>query len=250
MIGMPIRPLEWPVPGEPRLPTPAQALDMNGLPGDSAMSFSGASLFSASVQGGVILSSVGFYSRGKIWSYEQLQTNDLWTVRNPSRAFANYFIVEPMRQAARAYLQTEPSADLLRIWDISKEGGGVGAGHASHQLGLDADVEYPYIHPITVKNLSTIDYPKTWSLVKSFVATGKVQRMFVDTAIKRKLCEIAKGDEDRLFAVNALRKLRYWPGHDNHIHFRFYCPPGDKLCVPQEEVGPGSNCASFGVRGI
>jgi penicillin-insensitive murein endopeptidase len=257
MVGTPIRLLEMPVPGEPRLPTPADALGMSGLPGEAAASslFS-SSLYTASAfvpSGGVILSSVGFYSRGKIWSYEQLQTNDLWTVRNPARAYANYFIVEPMKQGARAYLEAEPDADLLRIWDISKEGGGYGSGHASHQLGLDADIEYPYSIAVkrgAPKSMKTIDYFKTWSLVKSYVATGKVQRMFMANEIKRELCKLAVNDEDKLTAINALKKLRYWPGHENHIHFRFYCPPGDKLCVPQVEVPPGSGCGALGVRGL
>lgn len=234
MVGAPIRPLEDPVPGQPNLPTPAAALSMSGpIDYNAALE---------QVTSGVILSSVGFYSRGKIWSYEQLQSSPLYIIRNPSRAYANYFVADTLRAGLVSYYAAEPSAERVTIWDISQKGGG-DIGHISHQLGLDVDVKYTYVGGRT-ETEANIDFQKTWSLVKAMVATGQVQRMFMDTYIKRKLCGLSKFDVDKAKANETLRRLRYWPGHDNHVHFRFYCPAGDNLCVPQDEVPTGTGCQS------
>lgn len=231
MTGVPIRPLEDKVPGYPNLPTPAEALKLDGLE-----TFNRTASFIR--MDATVISSVGFYSRGKFYSYVQLKSDELFNVRNPKRAFANYFIEDTMREAVVA-----SGVYPITVWDISQEFGGASAGHASHQLGLDVDIKYPYYKYSTAETVTTIDIPATWKLIRAFVATGKVQRMFIDRYIKKQLCMESLRDPNRELARETLRRVRHWPGHANHIHFRFFCPPMDKLCVPQTEPPKGTGCA-------
>ena len=50
----------------------------------------------------------------------------------------------------------------------------------------------------------------------------RVQRIFVNAAIKKALCREATGDR------SWLAKIRPWWGHDYHFHIRMRCPPGSR----------------------
>ena len=146
----------------------------------------------------------------------------------------------------------------LLIGDMSQpRGGPMPTGHASHQIGLDADI---WFVPMPDRILShderekmsavsllmtgrlTVD-PKKWSdlhprLLKQAVSYPEVARIFVSPAIKRELCESA--GTDRAW----LRKLRPWWGHDDHFHVRLACPPGVASCEPQPSVESGDGCGA------
>lgn len=188
-----------------------------------------------------IYSSVGFYSRGFLWSRDEIVNTDLWTVRPSTLSrHANHvsiYVSDLMRQVARSYLKENPTAPLLTLWDMSFPMGGTVSGHVSHRNGLDLDVRYDYVG--TVMTMPNINYDLLWSLVKTWVDTGKVKRMFVDSFVKRKLCKAHSGDEG---ATEYLRRLRPYPAHDDHIHIRLNCPAEDTKCVDQVEVPPGSGC--------
>ncbi len=128
-------------------------------------------------------------------------------------------------------------------------------GHASHQIGLDADIWFVPMPDRTLtaherETMSAVSLlmtgrlsvdPNKWSplfpaLLKRAASYPEVARIFVSAAIKQKLCDSA--GVDRAW----LRKLRPWWGHDDHFHVRLRCPPGVGGCTDQALPGPGDGC--------
>src|SRR3954465_15549919 len=128
-------------------------------------------------------------------------------------------------------------------------------GHASHQVGLDADI---WLTPMPKNQLSREEReemsatmvvaesrtdvdPKVWTHghfagIKAAAGDPKVERVFVNAAIKKALCREA--GNDRAF----LHKVRPWWGHDYHFHVRIVCQPGSPECKGQEPPGDGEGC--------
>jgi penicillin-insensitive murein endopeptidase len=147
----------------------------------------------------------------------------------------------------------------LYIGDISQpRGGPMTSGHASHQMGLDADIWWlaPKRLNLTVQereNLSSIPMrsadqrsvtgnwgPKARELLKIAASDPRVDRIFVAAAIKIEICKTAK-KADKAW----VQKLRPVAGHDTHFHVRLKCPKGARLCETQTptvaELSKGGN---------
>ena len=73
-------------------------------------------------------------------------------------------------------------------------------------------------------------------LIKLAAEDPKVTRIFVNPAIKLKLCETAGADR------HWLHKIRPWFGHDSHFHVRIACPQGAQYCENQAPVPAGDGC--------
>lgn len=126
--------------------------------------------------------------------------------------------------------------------------------HASHMLGLDADV-WLDVRPkaplspaqrneVEVESLVTPDgrgvEPGRWSpgterLIRLATELPGVDRVLVNAAIKRKLCE---SSADRSW----LHLVRPWYGHSAHMHIHFRCPAGQAECRDQSPPPPGDGC--------
>ena len=143
----------------------------------------------------------------------------------------------------------------LYVGDISQpRGGPLVSSHRSHQIGLDADI---WLRPPDTMKLSVAEREKINS--PSLVATNQLQvngawtgahsqvieaaardeavaRIFVNAAIKRRMCESA-GEDDSAW----LRKVRPWWGHDSHFHVRLHCPNAG-ACVEQDPPPEGDGC--------
>jgi penicillin-insensitive murein endopeptidase len=144
----------------------------------------------------------------------------------------------------------------LLVGDMSQpRGGPMLTGHASHQVGLDADI---WLTPMPDRELTReereqmsavmmvadsrkdID-PKVWTpkhlaIIKTAAEQPEVERIFVNAAIKKALCR----DAGRSRAW--LHKVRPYWGHDYHFHVRIRCPPGQENCKPQDPVPAGDGC--------
>ncbi|HXY90143.1 MAG TPA: penicillin-insensitive murein endopeptidase [Xanthobacteraceae bacterium] len=144
----------------------------------------------------------------------------------------------------------------IMVGDLSQpRGGPMLSGHASHQVGLDADI---WLTPMPKRNLTAeeretitplmmvrddrtdID-PKNWTpshlkVIKAAAEDPAVERIFVNAAIKKALCREAGGDRAWLDKVRA-----YW-GHDYHMHVRIKCPAGSTECEKQAPVPAGDGC--------
>lgn len=145
----------------------------------------------------------------------------------------------------------------ILIGDMGMPAGGrFSSGHASHQTGLDADIwlRFGPMDDETAKNpagLATLMVnrdaqvvdervwtPKQTTLIKLAAQDPRVNRIFVNPAIKVKLCNTAGSDRAWL------QKIRPWYGHDSHIHVRLSCPADAQNCENQAPLPTGDGCGS------
>jgi penicillin-insensitive murein endopeptidase len=130
-------------------------------------------------------------------------------------------------------------------------------GHASHQIGLDADV---WLTPMPERRLTRAEReemsatqmvrpdrldidPARWTpahmaMLRAVAEKPEVQRIFVNPAIKKAICRDARGDRAWL------SKMRPMYGHDYHFHIRLSCPVGEAGCTRQDPVPEGDGCDS------
>jgi penicillin-insensitive murein endopeptidase len=203
---------------------------------------------------------VGFYAKGCIAGAEALPINgETWQVmrlsRNRNWAHPN-MVALLERLADKAH--KEAGWPGILVGDMSQpRGGPMFTGHASHQVGLDADI---WLTPMPNRLLSRnereeksavmmvrsdrldID-PSVWTpshlaVIRAAAQEPSVQRIFVNAAIKRALCREAKGDR------SWLSKVRPMYGHDYHFHVRIRCPAGSSACESQPEPSEGEGCST------
>src|SRR3982075_1044279 len=204
---------------------------------------------------------VGFYAKGCIAGAEALPIDgETWQVMRLSR---NRNWAHPDMVALLERLSAKAHKDAgwpgILVGDMSQpRGGPMFTGHASHQVGLDADI---WLTPMPNRQLSRnereemsavmmvrddrldID-PKVWTLghlavIRDAALEPAVQRIFVNAAIKKALCREAKGDK------SWLEKVRPWYGHDYHFHIRMRCPAGSKDCDGQKDQDGGDGCGDL-----
>ena len=200
--------------------------------------------------------SIGSYAKGCIAGAVALpQDGATWQVMRPAR---NRFWGHPVLIAFIERIAAGLPAGWpgLLVGDIGQpRGGPMVTGHASHQIGLDADI---WLTPmpeqrltaaerdnLPAKSIVTADGngvdPSVWGLpyrqlIETVARAPELARMFVNPAIKRALCHEAGADRAWL------AKVRPWWGHDDHFHIRLNCPPGQTQCEAQEPVPPGDGC--------
>ena len=184
--------------------------------------------------------SIGFYSRGCLagakalpvdgesWQVVRLSRNRMWG--NP----AMISFLERFSRKAKA----EGVWNGILVGDISQpRGGPMLTGHASHQVGLDADVWLTPMPDRTLsreerESMSAVDMvsedgrsvtshwtPAQAGIVRAAAEEPEVERIFVNAAIKKALCETAKGRP-------WMNKVRAYWGHNYHFHIRIKCPAG------------------------
>ena len=144
----------------------------------------------------------------------------------------------------------------LLIGDLSQpRGGPMAFGHASHQVGLDADIWFrleqnerrlsrqevehlpmlSMIRPAQGALNMTRWSPRFRDILKWAAEAPDVERIFVNPIIKQHLC---RNETQRAW----LRKLRPWWGHHSHFHVRLRCPTGNMQCKSQSPPPPGDGC--------
>ncbi|GJD86543.1 MULTISPECIES: penicillin-insensitive murein endopeptidase [Methylobacterium] len=143
----------------------------------------------------------------------------------------------------------------LLVGDMSQpRGGPMLTGHASHQLGLDADIwltpmpdrrltraEREEMSATNVVRADRLDIdPQVWTqqhhrIIRLAAEQPEVARIFVNPAIKRALCREAGGSR-------WLSKVRPMYGHNYHFHIRLACPAGQGACDDQAPPPPGDGC--------
>ena len=145
----------------------------------------------------------------------------------------------------------------MLVGDIAMPGGGrFLTGHASHQMGLDADI-WLRMGAMSDKDALNSDGKgllvvnrkaqrvddNIWNdnhagLIRLAAQDAQVSRIFVNPAIKLKLCQTVKGDR------SWLQKIRPWFGHDSHFHVRLTCPAGAAYCENQAPIPAGDGCGA------
>lgn len=149
----------------------------------------------------------------------------------------------------------------MLVGDMSQpRGGPMLTGHASHQIGLDADI---WLTPMPNRRLSgqereemsavsmlgpdqlSVD-PMLWDaararVIKRAASSPEVERIFVHPAIKKELCE--RGSDlgpDKTW----LAKVRPYWGHHYHFHVRIGCPKDSANCKPQPAIPGDDGCGA------
>lgn len=201
---------------------------------------------------------IGFYSRGCLAGGEALPINgQAWQVMRLSRNrnWGHPDLIAFLEKFARNVPRVSNWPGLL-MGDISQpRGGPMLTGHASHQIGLDADI---WLTPMPQRQLSRSEReemsatdmvradrldvdPRVWTpdqtaIIRAAAKDSAVQRIFVNAAIKKALCREAGSDR------GWLNKVRPMYGHNYHFHVRVFCPGGGEACTGQDPVPPGDGC--------
>ncbi|RTL75377.1 MAG: penicillin-insensitive murein endopeptidase [Bradyrhizobiaceae bacterium] len=203
-------------------------------------------------------SSIGFYAKGCLAGAEALPIDGpTWQVMRLSRNrnWGNPALIAFLEKlAAKAHKLGWPG---LLVGDMSQpRGGPMFTGHASHQIGLDADIWLTPMPNRTLtrmerENMSAVQMvrkdrldidPRVWTpehlkVIRAAAEAPQVERIFVNAAIKKALCREATGDR------HWLSKIRPMYGHDYHFHIRIKCPAGSAGCEPQTPPDHNEHCA-------
>lgn len=132
----------------------------------------------------------------------------------------------------------------LYINDIAAPRGGPIPGHAGHEIGLEADIWFdldpkpalPSTARDTIEPASLVRPdgravdPTRWKpehaeLLRIAAGLPELDRIFVNPAIKKELCDTVRGDRSWLHVI------RPWWGHASHFHIRFRCPADQPECI-------------------
>ncbi len=203
---------------------------------------------------------IGSYARGCAAGLVQLpETGPTWQAMRLSRGrnYGHPVLIGFLQELSVA--ATKVGWAGLYIGDISQpRGGPMTSGHASHQIGLDADIwmlpprrldlsraEREEISSIPVRSADQRSVTENWTpahaaLLRAAALDRRVDRIFVAAAVKIEMCKTATSEDTRW-----LRKIRPIAGHDTHFHVRMRCPAGSSLCETQSptvaELSNGGN---------
>jgi len=166
------------------------------------------------------------------------------------------FVERLAREAHDAGLQPFYVGDMAQ-----PRGGPMSYGHGAHENGTDVDIwlnldrktplpvaerEDVPLPLMILPDHSDIDPahfgPPQVTLLRLAARDPKVDRIFVNPAIKRALCRGVAGAREGDTAW--LRKIRPWFGHTRHFHVRLSCPPDSPECAGQPPIPPGDGCAA------
>ncbi len=200
---------------------------------------------------------IGFYAKGCLAGGMALPVNgQTWQVMRLSRNrnWGHPNLVQFLEKLAEQAPKTGWHG--LLVGDMSQpRGGPMITGHASHQVGLDADI---WLTPMPDRELTRLEReetsatmvvaedrkdvdPKVWTpahvaVIKAAAQDPNVARIFVNAAIKKALCREAGSDR------GWLSRVQPWWGHDYHFHVRLNCPSGNPECTPQPTRPAGDGC--------
>ena len=202
---------------------------------------------------------IGFYAKGclaggvalpingKTWQVMRLSRNRMWG--HPD-------LIKLLERVSEK--GTKVGWPGLLVGDLAQaRGGPMLTGHASHQVGLDADI---WLTPMPNRELTRAEReemsatnvvrpdkkdvdtalwtPAHLAIIKTAARESEVERIFVNAAIKKALCRDAGTDR------GWLQKVRPMWGHYYHFHIRIRCPGDNPDCKPQEPPGHGDGCGS------
>lgn len=210
----------------------------------------------------LVARSIGFYAKGCLAGAEALPVDGpAWQHMRLSRNrnWGHPELIALLKKLAVEAKEHDGWSGLL-VGDISQpRGGPMLTGHASHQVGLDADV---WLTPMPDRRLSRKEReelsatsmladdrvsvnPKVWTeahlrLLKRAASYPQVERVLVHPAIKKAVCDASANEKDRGW----MSKIRPYWGHYYHFHIRIACPKGSAGCQRQPPVGHADGCGA------
>ena len=119
--------------------------------------------------------------------------------------------IRALQTIGAAWQRANPRGPRIGVGDISYRGGGPMRGHVSHQKGVDVDLHLVRgdgrEEPVTY-HMATYSRALTQQLVDLIHGNGVLRVQYI------------------FFNDPAVRGVRRWPNHDNHLHVRFFPPAG------------------------
>jgi penicillin-insensitive murein endopeptidase len=202
---------------------------------------------------------IGYYPRGCLQGGVELPADGpTWEVMRLSRNrnWGHPELVRFLKRFAPLAAKATGWHGIL-VGDMAQpRGGPLPFGHTSHQIGLDVDIWFmpkpdrtltrEERENISAVNLVADDWkhvdPKTWTpahaaFIRTAAEQPEVERVLVNAAIKKKLCEM-QGDKHPSW----MDKVRPWYGHHDHIHVRLKCPADSPNCRHQPPVPNNAGC--------
>ena len=202
--------------------------------------------------------SFGGYARGCQAGAVQLpETGPTWQAMRLSRNrnWGQPVLIDYVQDLSR-FATTLPGWEGIYVGDLSQpRGGPMLTGHASHQIGLDADIwmlppDRLNLNRQERENLSSISMRRergaftnsSWTeqhmqVLRAAASDPRTARIFVFPGAKVAMCDWATGDR------SWLNKIRPWYGHHYHFHVRLTCPAGASGCENQAPPPAGDGCA-------
>jgi penicillin-insensitive murein endopeptidase len=201
---------------------------------------------------------IGGYARGCVAGATAIPVDGAtWQVMRlaRNRNWGHPDLIRYLEEFAKRVPQ-ESGWNGILVGDISQpRGGPMLTGHASHQIGLDADI---WLTPMPGRRLSRSERenmsatnmvrsdwmdiePDNWTadhtkVIRLAARERRVARIFVNPAIKKALCREAGADR------SWLSKVRPMWGHNYHFHIRMECPAGSPDCSDQDPPPDGDGC--------
>jgi penicillin-insensitive murein DD-endopeptidase len=205
---------------------------------------------------------VGFYSSGHLKNASNVGVTGPGYMKlflHRDTGWTTFDMTAVIQMGSLKVQKAFPNREPVQLGDLSLEHGGTIGGHASHQNGLDGDIKFMALdghiqNPdrgdtgfdeefvVNGRLSKNFDLARNWTLIKAFVGTGRVNRIFVDEVIKASLCQYTKSVGEFSGNIEVLRRLRPYPDHKDHMHVRITCPAKSPLCENQDDPPAGSGC--------
>lgn len=220
---------------------------------------------------GVPNQAIGAHHSGRLVEAAKLPRQGPGFIARPGRESKSYgtnLMIGLLSQVSAQMEQAVPNKPPLVVSNISSQAGGRlcngGSCHKSHQTGLDVDVSFPSHRretslwsacdsegPKCRNGISrNFDPQRFWIFAKQAACAenNPVIVIFVDTAIKRHMCNWVKTNtreninDPNSCAAKTLSAMKYSPGHHNHFHMRLRCPGNRDCRNATVSLSRGSGC--------
>lgn len=182
----------------------------------------------------------GSYSRGWLSKSTEIQSNiGFKSMRRSKANYGSGLLIKTIEEAGKLYDKLFPKS-IFGVNDLANKNGGKVKGHASHQNGLDVDVQLPWL-----SDGKSVDYAKAWAIVKSFASLGYVEIIILEPAKIQAMCKYIKstGEKDyaatfsKMYKDSAITVRNKKTGkrykkyvHTRHMHVRLQCTEHNKGC--------------------
>lgn len=203
----------------------------------------------------------GSYTEGTLTDAECLQESGegyMQLFRDMERIWGASDLVNMIVETGKDMASRYPGRDRLQVEDMSVREGGDVSGHASHENGLDVDLQFfkadgrehvprgpgdfaPSMVNADGSVSSNFDIERNWELMKSLHRHGRVTRIFIDEKLKAAICRHAREKGELSSSANVLRSMVHQTNHQDHLHVRLQCPVNSgRQCTntPPRTSGP------------
>ncbi|MEQ9319403.1 MAG: penicillin-insensitive murein endopeptidase, partial [Polyangiaceae bacterium] len=188
--------------------------------------------------------SVGIGGKGVLVNGQQMEDGPYWKVMEPSLAYGTAETIDYLQRAITTVNRQFPTdTHEMLVGHLSAKKGGHLRSHKSHQSGRDVDLSYYYLPDSKWRwyqraHAGNLDVARSWAFVRSLLVETDVMFIFINTSVQRllKAHALSIGEDpewlDDVFEWDSKSPwpiVRHSPGHDTHIHVRFYNPVAQEM---------------------